>query len=101
MTKKITPEALTVFRRMQALEEQCTCTEPDWEGDLYDYEFCPACEKWWDEHKRLHALLGMKPWQFPCVENPDAAYDPNNAAFAEPDLEAQRRYRELEKAARA
>jgi hypothetical protein len=28
---------------------------------------CPACRSWYDLQDELHAELGLKPWQWPCV----------------------------------
>ena len=85
-----TPAALAAFKRMRVLENKCTCAL------LADQnELCPACEKWWEQHRKLHDELRCKPSDWPCVENPDAP-----PRYRKPDLEAQARWRALEEAVR-
>lgn len=85
--KKFPPEALVIFRCMQALDEQaCMCADMGAQ--------CEACVSWWEQHERLHQLLRAKPWQWPCVENSDW-----QAQGYTPDPDAQRLYRELDRAA--
>jgi hypothetical protein len=76
--QKFPPEAIEVFRRMQAL-------------DRYEAE-----DAWRAEHNRLHDSLGCKPWDWPCIEDP--RYAPIGYA---PNPDAVQRYRELAKAAAA
>ena len=72
-------EALDIFRRMHALDEQCTCLEPDWDGKYWEHRRCEACEQWHAEHVRLHDLLKLKPNQWPAIENPDTESVPGNS----------------------
>lgn len=89
---KFPPEAIDVFRHMQALEARCSCIDP---GEKYwEREMCPACEAWWREHSTLHDLLGLKPWQ-PAIEHPDAGCAPGTDPVHEA---ARQRYRELARA---
>jgi len=100
MTKLNFPaEALTVFRHMQTIDEQCTCLERDWEGAYWKHKRCAACEEWSHQHSRLHDLLRLRPDQWPAIEHPDTESVPGNAAYPQPDREARGRYRLLEKAA--
>jgi hypothetical protein len=48
--RPITPAAIAIFRRMQALE--CTCSPTG--------ERCSACEEYWQLHHRLHLELKLK-----------------------------------------
>jgi ABC transporter substrate binding protein len=50
--RPITPAAIAIFRRMQALE--CTCSPTG--------ARCSACEEYWQLHHRLHLELKLKPW---------------------------------------
>jgi hypothetical protein len=58
--QRFTPEALAMFRQMHALPP-CACNE----------EECRTCEKWWDLHSALHDALKAKPWNWPCVDDPE------------------------------
>ena len=62
---RIPPEALAAFRTMRTLAEQCTCEPID------RHRRCDACEGWWCAHSVLHDALGLKPWQWPAVEDPE------------------------------
>jgi hypothetical protein len=50
--RPITPAAIAIFRRIQALE--CTCSPTG--------ERCSGCEEYWQLHHRLHLELKFKPW---------------------------------------
>jgi hypothetical protein len=50
--RPITPAAIAIFRRMQALERKCSC----------DDQRCAACDEYWRLHHRLHLELKLKPW---------------------------------------
>jgi hypothetical protein len=78
---RFSPTALKTYRRMQKLETQCTCGEPDWSGEYWKHERFKACDQWWDQHRILHRELNAKPWQWPCVETPGAV-SPYPAALA-------------------
>lgn len=71
MKRQIIPEAVEVFRRMEAAASACTCEPIDWDGEYWKHEQCPACRGWWDAHARLWVLVGAKLWQFPCVQDPE------------------------------
>jgi len=93
MTMTITKKAIATFREMLRLEEGCDCQDGS----------CKACRAWWDEHRVLHAELGLRPWEYPAVEWPgsECPYPPNSPAAErwEPDLAAQSRWAQLERAA--
>jgi hypothetical protein len=88
---------------MRNLETLCSCDPIDWEGAYWKRQLCPACEVWWEHHSILHDELRLRPWEWPAIETPGAlpCYPEGSpAALAwKPDLEAQARYRALEKAA--
>ncbi|MGE5242294.1 MAG: hypothetical protein ACM3NI_11660 [Bacteroidota bacterium] len=97
------PKALEALREMQRLEDACTCPPRNWDRDQYwKFEPCSACNEWWDHHSILHHELALKPWQWPCVEHPDAASPYPAGSYADqhwqPDLEAQQLYKALEAA---
>jgi hypothetical protein len=91
-----TPRAIGAFRSMPKAEAACKCE--DGSG------LCDACLAWWRWHKILHAELGLRPWQYPCVEKPDTTSPFPTGSEADrawkPDLAAQERWRALRKAAR-
>ena len=66
---RITPLALTFFRRMEELD--CSCADVGADG-LRPGGQCPGCQQWWNLHSRLHDLLKLKPWHWPVYEHPDA-----------------------------
>ena len=47
LKRRITPEVISTFRLMEKLD--------------------PCSDAWWALHEKLHALLRMTPWQFPCA----------------------------------
>jgi hypothetical protein len=57
---QITPRAVELFAAMGRL--RCTCAPPPPERAS-----CPGCQRWYDLHAELHAELGCKPWEWPCV----------------------------------
>lgn len=63
MRRRISPRALDLFRSLKRAS---------------------AGDEWWAIHNDLHDELGCKPWQWPCVENPDAErnYEPAADALA-------------------
>src|SRR5262245_4994046 len=82
--------AVLIFRRMLRLEANCTCQ---------DHSCCIACKQWWIEHRNLHRVLALKPWDFPCVEAPGTPcpFPPGSQAAKtwEPDCDAQARWGRL------
>ena len=60
-TRLITPAALELFRQLKAVQTQ---------------------EKWWATHAALHRELGCKPWEWPCVADPDLNSDARPEALA-------------------
>jgi hypothetical protein len=74
----ITSSAGAAFRKMQRLEKKCTCEEPDWDGEYWKQEDCPACTQWWEQHSILTCELSFKPWQWPAYERPEDAGSPSN-----------------------
>jgi hypothetical protein len=94
--------ALDAFRRMQQLEQQCTCAPDRLGWRLWCAGGCSTCDQWWEHHAILHRELRLRPWQFPAVEHPDAQCPYPAGSYAagrwRPDEEAQARYRALENA---
>jgi hypothetical protein len=78
---RVSPDVLAAFSRLQEAEAACTCG-----GDS-----CSACDAWWHNHNVIHGALGLKPWQWPAVLNPDA----DCAAGSPSDDEAHALYRKL------
>jgi hypothetical protein len=112
---RITEAALAAFERLRWLEEHCSCPPRDWDdwpGKIPNnqdrahwerwYRRCAACEEWSVQHEILHSELGMKPWQWPCVESPATRNPWPEGSYKHgrwgPDLEAQSLWRELEAA---
>jgi hypothetical protein len=83
----ITVQAIRIFDAMK----RCRCTCPP---DVA-YHDCEGCEKWWELHNQLCAEVNARPWQWPCVQNPNA---PGNDP--KPD-EAQELWRKLDAASTA
>jgi hypothetical protein len=71
--RRTTPEAIAIFREMQALECDCPPAEAR-EADPY-WEIsrkCAGCERWWKLVDELADALGIRsPAEFPCIEDPD------------------------------
>jgi hypothetical protein len=66
----ITPEAVRLFAEMRA--QVCTCAPRDWIGQYWRHEECAGCKRRSDLHGSLHEALRATPWEWLCVENPDA-----------------------------
>jgi hypothetical protein len=103
----ITPAALAAFAAMRELEQRCTCPPRDWGGKYWEHPPpCAACEEWWRRHNILHRELGCRPWEWPCVRNPDAKNPYPAGSFAAERWEearedlAQARWRALERVLR-
>ena len=103
MKRRLTPEAIDAFRRMEALRAACTCPARDWDGKPSEHRSCASCEEWWDVHKVLHDALGRQPHEWPCIEHPDAVCPYPAGSFAagqwRRDERAVALYRELKEAA--
>jgi len=82
----ITEAAVRIFIEMQV--QRCTCSPRDAGTNIKE---CPGCERYWAVHSRLSAELGCRPWEYPCIEDPDAP--PTNY---ERDPQALARWRALE-----
>ena len=96
---QIVPEALDIFDAMTKLK--CTCPPVDFEGA--DREECPGCELWSRLHSQLAGLLpGIKPWDWPVIENPQAECPYPEGSYAathwRPNEKGQQRWRELDAA---
>jgi hypothetical protein len=95
-------EAIAAFREMLRLEARCTCPPISSDEKYFVHEECAACDAWWQQHGILVAELRLKPWEFPAIEDPEAAspYPEGSEAWKndKPDVEAQARYRALAQA---
>ena len=82
----ITPRALEAFGHMQQLKHQCSCLP-----DAFTDTRCDACQEWWKWHLVLSDEVQAKPWEFPCI------LEPNDNNHHDPatmwDRRAQQRYR--------
>jgi hypothetical protein len=58
---KITPTAVALFRDMEVLKEQCTCSD---DREPWD-DKCPTCEQVKELDSELAAELDLKPWECP------------------------------------
>jgi hypothetical protein len=96
-----TPKAIRLFIAMERVE--CTCAPRDWAGEYWKHTLCAGCDEWWRLHSELDKELGCRPWQWPCVEPPDAENPYPEGSYAaarwQPNLEAQERWRLLKEAA--
>jgi hypothetical protein len=105
LRRKITPEAIAAFRRMEALASKCTCPPRDWGGEYWARQRCAACEERQREHSVLHHALGLKPWEWPAYEHPDLGNPWPEGSYMwqrhKPDERGVALYRELEEASRA
>jgi hypothetical protein len=89
---RATPTAKKMFRYMQDLKLQCTCT-------CAGHDNCKACAKWDEVHEHLCNELGLKCFQFPAFVHPDEACPyPLGTAAALWWPGAQQLYRELDAA---
>ena len=82
LKRRITPEAIDAFRRMEALRAACTCAPRDWAGEYWKHRQCASCEEWWAVHNVLHGGLGLKPWEWPAIEHPEAGCPYPEGSFA-------------------
>jgi hypothetical protein len=82
----VTERAIRLFMRMRRYEERD--------------------ERWWDLHNELFDEVHAKPWNWPCVQPPDACADDfappgtRNHRTWKPNLAAQALWRALEDGAR-
>jgi hypothetical protein len=77
---QITPLAIRLFTEMVAIS--CTCPPRDWDGKYWVHEECAGCRRWWELHARLHDELRCRPWEWPCIQSPEAEcpYPPSSPA---------------------
>ena len=68
--RQITPLAIRLSTEMEAIS--CTCAPRDWDGIYWVYEQCAGCKRWWELHGRLHDELRCRPWEWPCIQSPEA-----------------------------
>jgi hypothetical protein len=97
---EITPTAINLFTEMRAI--RCTCKRIDWAA-YWERDECDGCRHWWELHSDLHRELHSKPWEWPCIEHPDARSPYPNDSPADlawrPDEQAQALWRALDEAA--
>ena len=83
--RRITDHALDLFDSMQALELRFTCqSAPCASAD------CHVCAEWWQQQRRLHDELKLRPWEYPAYSN-----------FKNDDPQSKMRYRALNAASDA
>ena len=103
LKRRLSPEAIEAFKRMEALRAACTCEPVDWDGEYWKHRPCAPCEAWWLVHNVLHAELGCKPHEWPCIEHPDSVTPYPEGSYAarhwKPDERGRALYRELAEAA--
>ena len=77
---QITPLAIRLFIEMKGIS--CACTPRDWGGKYWVHEQCAGCKRWWELHARLHEELRCRPWEWPCIQSPEAEcpYPPGSPA---------------------
>jgi hypothetical protein len=79
---QITPQAVAIFHRMQALEKQCTCgPQPPPSKEYWKDRpvTCPACKEWWEQNELLRDELHLRPWEeyaYKCTGDPHARLAP-------------------------
>ena len=99
---QITPLAIRLFTEMRAIS--CTCAPRDWDGKYWEHRQCAGCERWWELHGRLHDELRCRPWEWPCIQSPEAKcpYPPGSPAAQSwrPNERAQQMWQALAGAAR-
>jgi len=71
------PVSLTAIKIFEEMMERCPCTcddSPSVCGDFDKHPFrdCPGCKRWWELHSHLSREVRAKPWEYPCIEDPDA-----------------------------
>ena len=99
---QITPLAVNLFTEMAAIS--CTCAPRDWDGKYWGQDQCAGCKRWWELHAQLHDELRCRPWEWPCIQSPEAEspYPAGTPAAQNwrPNERAQHMWRMLEQAAR-
>jgi hypothetical protein len=99
---QITPLAISLFTEMTAIS--CTCAPRDWGGKYWVHEQCAGCKRWRERHARLHDELRCRPWEWPCIQSPEAEspYPPGSPAAQSwrPNERAQQMWQALARAAR-
>src|SRR5262249_34788203 len=77
---QITPLAIRLFTEMEAI--YCTCAPRDCGGKYWAQKQCAGWERWWEVHARLHDALRCRPWEWPCIQSPEAEcpYPPGSPA---------------------
>ena len=93
--RRITSEAIAIFRRMLELEESCTC-QPSDDEKYFEHECCAACDQWWQNNSALVDELRLLPWEWPAYENPNLCGDDDK-----PAADAVARYQALAAASEA
>ena len=82
MRRRITPEAIAAVRRIEIAQNS---------------------DEWWAAHNALHEALGLKPWEWPAIEHPEAQCPYPAGSFAAKQWKRDERgvalYRELAEAA--
>jgi hypothetical protein len=103
--RQISDAAIAAFRRLRAAGQRCTCAPRDWGGEYWRHVPCNACDEWWAAHNELYRALGLPPWRWPAVADPEAANPyPDGSTAAKgwsQDAEAVDLWRELQAAAGA
>src|SRR5262245_30492549 len=99
---QITPLAIRLFTEMAAVS--CTCEARDWGGKYWEHKQCAGCERWWELHAGLYDELRCRPWEWPCIQSPEAEcpYPPGSPAAQSwrPNERAQQMWQALAGAAR-
>jgi hypothetical protein len=77
---KVSPRALSIYKRMRKLERRCLCPDelvPGWSAMI-----CDNCKLWWELNVKLNEALGTL--SFPVYETPEAKrwYTPQPSAVA-------------------
>jgi hypothetical protein len=77
---QITPLAIRLFIEMKGIS--CACAPRDWGGKYWVHEQCAGRKRWWELHARLHEELRCRPWEWPCIQSPEAEcpYPPGSPA---------------------
>jgi len=99
----LTPRAIELWEAMQRLE--CTCLPRDWDGAYWEHQECAGCAEAGRLDSELWRELQLKLWQWPAVEDPNAAnpYPEGSHAWkqwGDGNLEAQARWKALQRASR-
>ena len=101
---RITPAAITAFRRYLELTDECTCEPINWAMDQYwKHRRCAACEERSKQESIIGDELRLPIWTRNTIQCPDwETHYPAGSHAAKhdkPDLEAQARWLALEAAA--